>query len=143
MQPGVYALVGAASMLAGVTRITVTLSVILYETTNQVTLVIPTMLAILVAKTVADRFNISVYDIHIALKALPFIEPEPPLHLVGQAARDVMASPCVTISAYGAASDAASSLRGCAHSAFPVTDAQVRIPLPCQCTRPNAMQCLQ
>ena len=68
--PGTYALVGAASMLAGVTRLTITLAVVLYETTNQVTLGIPSMMAILVAKVVADQFNISLYDIHIALKAM-------------------------------------------------------------------------
>jgi H+/Cl- antiporter ClcA len=36
IQPGTYALIGAASMLSGVCRITITLTVILYETTDQV-----------------------------------------------------------------------------------------------------------
>ena len=122
IMPGTYALVGAASMLAGVTRLTITLAVILYETTNQVTLGIPTMIAILVAKVVADQFNISLYDIHIALKALPFIEPEPPLAIHGMSAREVMNEPCVTIRSVGPALQVVEELRDCKHSAFPLTD---------------------
>ena len=120
--PGTYALVGAASMLTGVTRLTITLAVILYETTNQVTLGIPMMMAILVAKAVADQFNISLYDIHIALKALPFIEPEPPLAIHGLRAREVMNEPCVTLRSVGPALQVAEELRECKHSAFPLTD---------------------
>ena len=120
--PGTYALVGAASMLAGVTRLTITLAVVLYETTNQVTLGVPTMIAILVAKVVADQFNVSLYDIHIALKALPFIEPEPPLAIHGMSAREVMNEPCVTIRSVGPALQVAEELRDCKHSAFPLTD---------------------
>jgi H+/Cl- antiporter ClcA len=124
--PGSYALVGAAAMLAGVTRITITLSVILYETTNQVTLVIPTMLAILVSKVIADRWNLSLYDIHIALKALPFIEPEPPLAMFGLTAKETMASPCVSLPSVVPCLEALGTLQSCAHSAFPLTDAEGR-----------------
>lgn len=74
----------------------------------------------------ADRFNISVYDIHIALKALPFVEPEPPLATFGLTAKDIMAAPCVTVAACGAALDAAHALHCCEHSAFPVEDDEGR-----------------
>ena len=59
IQPGTYALIGAASMLSGVCRITITLTVILYETTDNLDLILPIMATVIVAKWVADMFNIS------------------------------------------------------------------------------------
>jgi len=67
VSPGVYALVGAAGMLGGVTRMTISLTVILVELSNDINLLLPIMLAILSAKLVGDRFTISLYDIHIEL----------------------------------------------------------------------------
>ena len=122
INPGVYALVGAASMLSGVTRITITLSVILFETTNEVYLITPIMLTVLIAKWIADRFNISLYDIHIALKCLPFVEPDPPLALQGLTAREIMASPCVTLQAAGPVHACVDVLRACGHNGFAVVD---------------------
>ena len=67
VSPGVYALVGAAGMLGGVTRMTISLTVILVELSNDINLLLPIMLSILSAKVVGDRFTISLYDIHIEL----------------------------------------------------------------------------
>ena len=132
--PGVYALVGAAAMLSGVTRITITLSVILFETTNQVYLITPIMLTVLIAKWVADNFNISLYDIHIALKCLPFVEPDPPLALRGLTAREIMAAPCVTLQAVGTVANLLETLRGCSHNGFAVIDEEGRF---CGCILRN------
>lgn len=52
--PGVYAMVGAAATLSGVTRTTVSLVVIMFELTGTLTYSVPVMLAVLVARTVAD-----------------------------------------------------------------------------------------
>jgi chloride channel 7 len=67
ISPGVYALVGAAGMLGGVTRMTISLTVIVVELSNDINLLLPIMLAILSSKLVGDRFTISLYDIHIEL----------------------------------------------------------------------------
>ena len=134
--PGVYALVGAAAMLSGVTRITVTLSVILFETTNQVYLITPIMLTVLIAKWIADHFNISLYDIHIALKCLPFVEPDPPLALQGLTAREIMAAPCVTLQAHGTVHDLTDTLRSCSHNGFAVVDHEGRF---CGCILRNQL----
>jgi chloride channel 3/4/5 len=55
--PGTYALVGAASVLAGVTRMTVSLVVIVFELTGALTYVLPIMVAVMVAKWVGDAFG--------------------------------------------------------------------------------------
>jgi len=58
--------VGAAATLAGVTRTTVSLAVIVLELTNTLAYVVPIMLAVLVAKTVADALEKKgIYDLVI------------------------------------------------------------------------------
>jgi len=84
--PGLYAMVGAAATLSGVTvrnpssvayqlaqfalspmkRTTVSLAVIMFELTDSLTYAVPVMLAVLVAKTVADTLEPKgIYDLVI------------------------------------------------------------------------------
>ena len=64
--PGTYALLGAAAALSGVMRLTVTVVVIMFELTDTLTYVVPVMLAVLVAKTVADAVEPKgIYDLVI------------------------------------------------------------------------------
>ncbi|GAA5978499.1 hypothetical protein JCM11641_007964 [Rhodosporidiobolus odoratus] len=73
--PGVWAMVGAAATLAGVTRTTVSLAVIVFELTGTLTYSVPTMLAVLIAKTVADSIEPrSIYDLVIELADLPYLD---------------------------------------------------------------------
>ena len=48
LYPGTYALIGAASFLGGVVRMTISLTAILIESTNEISLGLPIMLSILV-----------------------------------------------------------------------------------------------
>lgn len=67
--------VGAAATLAGVTRTTVSLAVIVMELTNTLNYVVPVMLAVLVAKTVADGLEKKgIYDLVIDLNQLPYLD---------------------------------------------------------------------
>jgi chloride channel 3/4/5 len=60
--PGVYALVAAGATMCGVTRLSVTLVVILFELTGSLDHVLPFSLAVLVAKWTADALEpLSVY----------------------------------------------------------------------------------
>ena len=64
--PGLYAMVGAAATLSGVTPTTVSLAVIMFELTDTLTYAVPVMLAVLVAKTVADALEPKgIYDLVI------------------------------------------------------------------------------
>ncbi|KXN92468.1 H(+)/Cl(-) exchange transporter 3 [Leucoagaricus sp. SymC.cos] len=73
--PGLYAMVGAAAALSGVTRTTVSLAVIMFELTETLTYAVPVMLAVLVAKTVADALEPKgIYDLVIELNQLPFLD---------------------------------------------------------------------
>ncbi|KAJ7084448.1 chloride channel [Mycena belliarum] len=73
--PGLYAMVGAAAALSGVTRTTISLSVIMFELTDSLTYTVPLMLSILVAKTVADALEPKgIYDLVIELSQLPYLD---------------------------------------------------------------------
>ncbi|KAL7313557.1 hypothetical protein PS15m_007291 [Mucor circinelloides] len=73
--PGVYAIVGAAAGLAGVTRTTISLVVIMFELTYSLTYALPIMIAVMVAKWIADAMFVEgIYDLLIELKEYPYLE---------------------------------------------------------------------
>jgi chloride channel 3/4/5 len=77
LYPGVYAMVGAAAFLAGVSRMTVSLAVIMIELTGEVNFILPLMVAILTAKWVADAIIAEgIYDLAQILLGHPFLDTE-------------------------------------------------------------------
>jgi len=93
--PGTYALIGAASLLGGVMRMTISLCVILMEATGDITYGLPLMLCIIVAKWIGDFFNEGIYDIHIKLAGVPFLDWETPQMTSHITMSQVMKSPVV------------------------------------------------
>eukprot|EP01062_Namystynia_karyoxenos_P054592 TRINITY_DN4502_c0_g1_i1.p1 TRINITY_DN4502_c0_g1~~TRINITY_DN4502_c0_g1_i1.p1 ORF type:complete len:1369 (+),score=417.25 TRINITY_DN4502_c0_g1_i1:90-4109(+) len=82
---GTYSLVGAASFLGGVCRITFSLTVILIEATRDIAFALPLMIAIMSAKFTGDFLSKGIYDEHIEYRKVPFLEAGVPLDLrVGQ-----------------------------------------------------------
>ena len=77
--PGTYALLGGAAMLAGVTRMTISITVILCETTNNSTYLLPIMLVVMVSKMTGDLVNEGLYDIYIELGKMQFLAHFSPL----------------------------------------------------------------
>lgn len=68
-------MVGAAAVLGGVTRMTVSLVVIMFELTGNVNFIVPLMAAIMTAKWVGDALGKQgVYDAHISLNGYPFLD---------------------------------------------------------------------
>ncbi len=76
---GTYALIGAAGALGGMARMTISLTVILLEATGDMQYVLPLMLALMSARFVGNIFNEGLYEIHIHLRKLPFLDDELPL----------------------------------------------------------------
>ncbi|KAK8845412.1 hypothetical protein IAR55_006125 [Kwoniella newhampshirensis] len=75
--PGTYAFLGAAAALGGVTRITVTVVVIMFELTGALTYILPTMIVLLVTKAVSDQFGGGgIADQMIRFNGYPFLEKE-------------------------------------------------------------------
>ena len=76
-------MVGAAAFLAGVSRMTISLAVIMFELTGQLDYTIPHMLAILVAKWVADAISEDgVYDLAQTVLGHPFLDPNTAMSVV-------------------------------------------------------------
>ncbi|KAL1427145.1 hypothetical protein MTO96_017655 [Rhipicephalus appendiculatus] len=73
--PGLYAMVGAAACLGGVTRMTVSLVVIMFELTGSVRYIEPLMAAVMASKWVGDALGKEgIYDAHIHLNGYPFLD---------------------------------------------------------------------
>lgn len=75
---GTYALMGAAAVLGGMARMTISLTVILLEATGNMQYCLPLMMTLMAARFTGNVFNEGLYDIHIHLKHIPFLEPEVP-----------------------------------------------------------------
>ncbi|XP_063984517.1 chloride channel protein 2 isoform X4 [Diachasmimorpha longicaudata] len=70
--PGGYATVGAAAFSAGVTH-TISVSVIIFEMTGQITHIVPIMIAVLISNAIAALLQPSIYDSIILIKKLPYL----------------------------------------------------------------------
>lgn len=75
ISPGIFAMVGAGAFLAGVSRMTLSLCVIMFELTGELEYILPHMIAILVAKWVADSLSSEgVYDLAQTVLGHPFLD---------------------------------------------------------------------
>ena len=73
--PGTYAIIGAAAALAGVTRMTVSIVVIMFELTGALTYVLPIMIAVMISKWVGDAFGKrGIYETWIRFNEYPFLD---------------------------------------------------------------------
>ncbi len=73
--PGTYAIIGAAAALAGVTRMTVSIVVIMFELTGALTYVLPIMIAVMISKWVGDAFGKrGIYETWIHFNEYPFLD---------------------------------------------------------------------
>ena len=72
--PGTYAIIGAASALAGVTRMTVSIVVIMFELTGALTYVLPIMITVMLAKWIGDTFSKrGIYESWIQFNEYPYL----------------------------------------------------------------------
>ena len=73
--PGTYAVIGAAAALAGATRMTVSIVVIMFELTGALTYVLPIMIAVMLAKWTGDALHKrGIYEAWIHLNGYPFLD---------------------------------------------------------------------
>jgi chloride channel 7 len=72
-----YALIGAAAVLGGMARMTISLTIILLECTGNEQFVLPLMLVLMTARIVGSVYNDDLYHIHIHMKkGVEFLEAE-------------------------------------------------------------------
>jgi chloride channel 7 len=121
---GTYALMGAAAVLGGMTRTTISLTVMLLEATGDMQYVLPLMLTVMSARFVGNVFNEGLYDIHIHLKSIPFLEADvPPIaERYEIVAGQVMSTEVKCLRPVERAGVVYDLLRSCKHGSFPIVD---------------------
>ncbi|KAG1669629.1 hypothetical protein FOA52_010789 [Chlamydomonas sp. UWO 241] len=122
IDPGAFALVGAGAFMGGVTRLTMSLAVIMIEVSSDVHMLLPVLVAIMTAKWVADAVTHSLYHGLLEVKCVPFLPPEPvskySLDLVPVSF--VMHSPVVLLKQTMKVREVTEALKGVSHNGFPV-----------------------
>ncbi|KAG0021733.1 hypothetical protein BGZ80_001799 [Entomortierella chlamydospora] len=85
--PGLYAMIGAAACLSGVTRMTVSLVVIMFELTGAMTYSLPIMIAVMIGKFVGDAFSPEAFfNKLIDLNEHPYLDNKKDYNTFGTAA---------------------------------------------------------
>ncbi|CAK4683815.1 hypothetical protein LEN26_005800 [Aphanomyces euteiches] len=73
-----YALVGAAAVLGGVTRMTISLTIILLEATGDLQFALPLMMTLMPARWIGNLLSPGLYEAHIRCRGIPFLDWGPP-----------------------------------------------------------------
>ncbi|XP_030070085.1 chloride channel protein C isoform X2 [Microcaecilia unicolor] len=127
IDPGLFAAIGAASFFSGVSRLTISLTVIMVEITNDVQSILVIMVAVMVAKMIGDWFNTSLYSALLKLKCFPYLESTPRIFYCKKTvnlelftASDVMTPHVRVLHLQQNVASLADLLVKTSHSAFPV-----------------------
>ena len=74
--PGMYSLLGAMAAFTGVTKLTVSLTVIMFELTGTINYIVPCMITLMTSKAVTDYFDCKGYTLSMIFrKGYPYLEP--------------------------------------------------------------------
>ncbi|KAL3858585.1 hypothetical protein ACJMK2_008857 [Sinanodonta woodiana] len=99
----------------------------LMELTNDVQVLLPVMVSVMVAKWVGDFVTHPVYHAQMEVKCIPFLDQDPKVSVGGKlvnlelySARDVMASPVITIQTKELVQVLSNLLLNTTHGGFPV-----------------------
>uniref|UniRef100_A0A1B6CCK6 Chloride channel protein n=1 Tax=Clastoptera arizonana TaxID=38151 RepID=A0A1B6CCK6_9HEMI len=122
VDPGKYALVGAAAHLGGTVRMTISLTVILIEATGNISFGLPLMITLITAKWVGDFFNEGIYDIHIQLSGVPMLPWDPPPFSYNKYASEVMSHPVVVLFSVEKVGRIIDILTKTTYNGFPIVD---------------------
>eukprot|EP00092_Neocalanus_flemingeri_P010722 GFUD01011549.1.p1 GENE.GFUD01011549.1~~GFUD01011549.1.p1 ORF type:complete len:864 (-),score=141.42 GFUD01011549.1:346-2937(-) len=128
MDPGAFALLGGVSFFGGVTRLTMSLAVIMVEITNDIQFLLLIIVTILFAKWTGDFFTHSLYHSFLEFRCIPFLDAEPVLikesgkaaNLETHTAKEVMTTPVKTLREVENLGHVVDLLQNTIHGGFPV-----------------------
>lgn len=122
MSPGKYALIGAAAQLGGIVRMTLSLSVILLETTGNIAFVLPIIITLMSAKWSGDYFNEGIYDIQIRTSKVPMLPWHVEPRLENELAENIMNAPVICVRKLEKVNYIIDILKNTTHNGFPVIE---------------------
>jgi chloride channel 7 len=122
---GTYALIGSAAICSGISRMTISLTVMILEATGDMQYVLPLMLTILVARLVGNIFTEGIYDMQIHNNKLNFLDEEEELSKTGEwhdlLISDVMTSSPICLKTVMKVDDCYNILKNHSHFAYPIS----------------------
>lgn len=125
---GTYALLGAAAITGGITRMTISLTVMILEATGDMQYVLPLMLTLLAARLVGNLMSEGLYDIHIHCSNLDYLDEDERVSqqapLQDVVVTDIMSSSPICVKPMLKVGDAMDILSTAGHHCFPVIDDQ-------------------
>ncbi|KPA75597.1 putative chloride channel protein [Leptomonas pyrrhocoris] len=126
MDPGLFALIGAGAFLAGTSRMTMAICVIMVELSSELHYLLPVMVAIVMSKSTADWLCEPLYHQMLMMDSVPYlphniVKPE----FEQLTAADVMASEVVMLRKRERTETVLAALRDSTHHAFPVVEAEL------------------
>lgn len=122
LQPNKFAIIGAASVLGGVVRMTISLTVIIIEATGAISFGLPIMICLMTSKWIADWFIDGLYDLAIHMSNVPFLGWNPPVKSYSIYATDVMSPNVVVLKTTETVGNLIRILKATTHNGFPVVD---------------------
>ncbi len=126
---GTYALIGAASILGGMARMTIAGCVIILEACGNTTYLLPLMVTFAASRYAGNAINEPMYDIQIHLKQMPFLEGS--LHSLGMLnyhpISKIMATQVVTLNEIEKVRKVMDVLNNTKHNGFPVVSKDGRL----------------
>jgi len=122
IHPSTYAIIGAASMLAGYSRLSFSLAIIMLETTENVNLFLPIIFALFVSFAIGGIFNKSMYAGAVRVKSFPFLNEQVPMCNELITAEQIMSMPVVTLKYKSSARAIHSMLSDHKFDGFPVVN---------------------
>ena len=123
IQPGLYALIGATSALGGVFRSSVSLVVIMVESTNGQAFVFAIIVAVIVSNVVGNYFAHGIYHAELSRsKTVAYLPRDASRALEGKTAADIMAVPPAFLPEVALRDAVKSLLEHTSHNGFPVVD---------------------
>jgi chloride channel 7 len=84
MDPGIFALLGSASFIAGTSRLPVTSVVMLIEMTNDINVSLLIMIVVMMSKFIGGMFTHPLYHSMCEFKCIPFLDSEIVVHHKGK-----------------------------------------------------------
>ena len=124
IHPSTYAIIGSAAMLAGYSRLSFSLAVIMLETTENVNLFLPIIFALFVSFATSGIFNKSMYVNAIRAKVLPFLNEHVPMCNELITAEQIMATNVVSFSPKSTVSKIYKVLSENEFDGFPIVNSQ-------------------
>ncbi|CAB4069032.1 CLCN7 [Lepeophtheirus salmonis] len=113
---------GAAAQLSGNVRMMVSLTLIIIESTGNLTYSFPIVIVCMIAKYTGDYFNDGLYDVHSELNGVPYLPWQPPVNYRSLIARDIMTSPLCVFEVENSLEYVWDVLKLTSHNGFPVVE---------------------